>query len=144
MSHRIRRSLLITASLLAICLAAGSARAESPVLGAMLGGGTGAWVGNSFGGRDGAIIGGALGAAAGVVIASDYRRAPTYYAPQPVYRYAPPAVVYSAPVYYQRYEADWGRHDRGHYRDHYRHGHDNGHHYGGHGDHDRGHRGGHR
>jgi hypothetical protein len=141
MSQLIRRYLLITASLLTIGLAAGSAQADSPVLGAMLGGGTGAWVGSSVGGRDGAIIGGALGAAAGVVIASDYRdhrRAPTYYAPQPVYHYAPPAVVYSAPVYYQRYDTDWGRHDRRHHRDHYRHGYDNGHHYGHHGDHGRG------
>lgn len=99
MYPRIRRSLLITAGLLTISLAAGAARAESPVLGAMLGGGTGAWVGNSFGGRNGAIVGGALGAVAGVVIANgEYRRAPTYYAPQPVYQYAPPAVVYSTPV----------------------------------------------
>lgn len=133
MSSRIRRYLLITAGLLTIGLPVGSAQADSPVVGALLGGGTGAWVGSSVGGRDGAIIGGALGAAAGVVIASDYRRAPTYYAPAPVYYYAPPpAVVYTAPIYYPRYEAGWGRHDRKHHRDHYRHGHDNGRHHDGH------------
>jgi hypothetical protein len=121
----IRRSILVAASLLTVGVAAGSAHADSPVLGAVLGGGTGAWVGSSLGGRDGAIIGGALGAAAGVVVASDYRRTPTYYyAPQPVYRYAPPAVVYAAPVYYPPYERGWRHHERDHHR------HDRGHHHG--------------
>ena len=46
-------------------LSAGAARADSPVLGAVVGGGLGAVVGNQIGGRDGAIVGGAVGAAAG-------------------------------------------------------------------------------
>jgi hypothetical protein len=143
MKQGIRRYVVITAGLLAASLASGSAQAQYPVVGGLLGGGTGALVGQSVGGRNGAIIGGALGAATGVAIASDYRGgagyyAPQayyppqpvyyppqrvyYYAPQPVYYYAQPRVVHSPPVYYQRYGAGWGHH--------YRHGHDKGRHKG--------------
>ena len=89
-------------------LLADAARADSPVLGAVVGGGLGAVVGNQIGGRDGAIVGGAVGAAAGVIVASndDYRhrdRGYGYYypaPPPPVRVYAPPPVVYrAAPVY---------------------------------------------
>ena len=142
MKQSIRRFVVIAAGLLTTCMASGSAQAQNPVLGGLLGGGTGALVGQSVGGRNGAIVGGALGAAAGVAIASDYRGGAGYYAPQayyppqpiyyppqrvyyapePVYYYAQPRVVYSPPVYYQRYGGNWEHH--------YRHGHDKGRHHG--------------
>jgi hypothetical protein len=128
MKQSIRRFVVIAAGLLATSMASSSAQAQYPVVGGLLGGGTGALVGQSVGGRNGAIIGGALGAAAGVAIASDYRGGTGYYAPQayyppqPVYYYAQPRVVYSPPVYYQRYGGDW--------KNHYRHGHDKGRHHG--------------
>lgn len=142
MKQSIHRFVLIAAGLLATCMASGSAQAQNPVIGGLLGGGTGALVGQSVGGRNGAIIGGALGAAAGVAITSDYRGGGGYYAPQPyyqpppvyyppqrvyyppqpVYYYAQPRFVPSPPVFYQRYGAGWGHH--------YRHGHDRGRHNG--------------
>jgi hypothetical protein len=140
MKQGIHRFVLIAAGLLATSMASGSAQAQNQVIGGLLGGGTGALVGQSVGGRNGAIVGGALGAAAGVAIASDYRGAAGYYAPQPyyppqpvfyppqrvyyppepVYYSAPPRVVYSSPVYYQRYGRNWEHH--------YPRGHDNGSH----------------
>lgn len=145
MDSNIRRFILIAGGLLATCMASGSAQAQYPVVGGLLGGGTGALVGHSVGGRNGAIIGGALGAAAGVAITTDYRGGAGYYAPQPyyppppvyypphrvyyppqpVYFYAQPRVFHSPPVHYQRY-GDGGGHRWGHHR----HGHDKGRHKG--------------
>ncbi len=123
MNQHTLRFILIAASLMASSLVSGSAKADNAILGGLLGGGTGAYVGQSFDGRNGAIIGGAVGAAAGVAIASEYRAAPRYYAPpQPTYYYAQPTVVYTPqPVYYQRYESDWGQHHK------QKHGHGYGH-----------------
>ncbi len=91
-------------------LSASAAQANDAVLGAVIGGGLGAVVGNHVSGRDGAIIGGAVGAAAGAVIASEddrhYRPRSVYVAPPPVRVYSPapvygPAPIYApAPVYY--------------------------------------------
>ena len=65
-----RKSIVIALTLSAGLLSANAAQANDAVLGAVIGGGLGAVVGNHVSGRDGAIIGGAVGAAAGVVIAS--------------------------------------------------------------------------
>ena len=99
------------------------ASAGDPALGALLGAGVGAAIGNSVNHHNGAWVGGAIGAVAGATIAASsgpyyggagyapdyydygapaapaYYPPATYYAPAPAY-YAPPAVVYrSRPVY---------------------------------------------
>ena len=98
-----RKSFVIALALSAGLLSASAAQANDAVLGAVIGGGLGAVVGNHVSGRDGAIIGGAVGAAAGVVIASEndrhYRPRPVYVAPSPVRVYAPTPVYAPAPVY---------------------------------------------
>lgn len=74
-----------------IALAAGSAQAGNPVVGAVIGAGAGAMIGQAFGGNDGAAIGGAIGAVAGAVAAQEGG-----------HRHGPPAaVVETAPVYTQ-------------------------------------------
>ena len=130
-------------------LSAHAALASDAVLGAVVGGGLGAMVGNHVSGRNGAVIGGAVGAAAGAAIASDndgyrHRRsgyayvapAPVHvYSPAPVYAptpvYAPAAVYYAPPpvrivrapvVYVPVHGQDWRYDHRGyrHERDHHR------------------------
>ena len=85
-------------ALVSLCLLSANAMANDAVVGAIIGGGAGAFVGHSIGGRDATIIGGALGAAAGAAIGSDRGRT-TYverrveYNPPP-----PPRVYYEQPV----------------------------------------------
>jgi hypothetical protein len=120
-------------------LGANVALANDAVVGAVLGGGAGALIGNSVNGHNGAVVGAALGAAAGAAIAANGpyygTSAQVYYGPpQPVY-YARPAyygapVYYPAPVYYARPvvapvyyvgghgHGDWHRHDNGHHDHH--------------------------
>lgn len=67
------------------------------VVGAMVGGGAGAYIGHSMNGRDGALIGGALGAITGVALATaDHNRERTVVRERVVYE--PQRVVYE-PVY---------------------------------------------
>lgn len=47
-------------------------RQGDALLGAVLGGGGGAWIGSAYGGQDGAILGGGLGALAGTFLATDH------------------------------------------------------------------------
>jgi len=133
-----KKQLGITLALTFCLLSSGAALADDAILGALIGGGTGAVVGRSIGGRDGTIIGGAIGAAAGAAIGSqqrgrvEYVAPPVYYTapayPQQVY-YPPQQVYYAQPVYqrpsyyvergyergYHRHHEhrDWDRHDRG-------------------------------
>ena len=69
------------------------------VVGAMVGGGAGAYIGHSMNGRDGALIGGAIGAITGVALATGgngrertVERERVVYEPQPV-AYEPQRVV---------------------------------------------------
>ena len=98
-----KKSFVIALALSAGLLSANAAQANDAVLGAVIGGGLGAVVGNHVSGRDGAIIGGAVGAAAGVVIASEndrhYRPRPVYVAPAPVRVYTPAPIYAPSPVY---------------------------------------------
>ena len=104
-----RLALLLIALLLAGVLGSTAARADHrAVLGAIIGGTTGALVGDSMGGRDGAIVGGALGAVAGAALTQAHYRPDVGYVPPPPY-YRPPHVVVPAPVYYPSYERDWER-----------------------------------
>ena len=111
-------------ALVSLCLLSANAMANDAVVGAIIGGGAGAFVGHSIGGRDATIIGGALGAAAGAAIGSDRGRTtyverrveyippppPRVYYEQPVrvipapgyYGYGPRVQVVPAPVYYVR------------------------------------------
>jgi uncharacterized protein YcfJ len=134
---------IAASALLSLCLLSANAMANDAILGAVLGGGAGAFVGHSIGGRDATIIGGAIGAAAGAAIASDngrrdrrhvrvveerrvtYVAQPTYYAPPPppVYHVQPVRVV-QAPVYYvhgrkvsHHHYREWQRERREHRRD---------------------------
>lgn len=130
---------IAASALLSLCLLSANAMANDAILGAVLGGGAGAFVGHSIGGRDATIIGGAIGAAAGAAIASDndrrhvrvverrvtYVAQPTYYAPppRPVYHVQPVRVV-QAPVYYvhgrkvsHHQYREWQRDRREHRRD---------------------------
>ena len=122
------------AALVSLCLLSANAMANDAIVGAIIGGGAGAFVGQSFGGRDATIIGGALGAAAGVAIASDRGRTsyverrveyippppPQIYYEQPVrvmpapgyYGYGPRVRVVETPVYYVRDKHFNHRHDR--------------------------------
>jgi hypothetical protein len=91
---------LVCTGIAAATLATPAAAAD-PVLGALLGGGVGAAIGSSINGHHGAAAGAAIGAIAGAGIAASannpYYYGDGYYAPPPVYSYAP-APVY-APVY---------------------------------------------
>ncbi|MEK8089754.1 glycine zipper domain-containing protein [Thermithiobacillus plumbiphilus] len=95
----------------------GTAYADHPQLGTILGGGiggaAGAAIGSNVDGRNGAILGGAIGGAAGAAVGSSVDQG----------RYRDRYV----PTGYRTYRNDWhdnGRH-RGHYkRKHYRHHHD--------------------
>ncbi len=113
-------------ALLAGAAVSGTARADDPALGAIVGGVVGATIGHSISGRNGAVVGGVLGAATGASIANSnntYRNqyssgyddgryydsgvqgrvvvgSPGYYAPPVVYA-PPPRVFYAPPpVYY--------------------------------------------
>ncbi|GHU37904.1 hypothetical protein AGMMS50256_36440 [Betaproteobacteria bacterium] len=87
---------------------AGAVQAGDAALGAIVGGGLGAVIGNHVSGSNGAVIGGAFGAVTGAIIASDgrrtrhrdvyYRDTSYYYAPRPVY-YAPTSVYVPEPAY---------------------------------------------
>ncbi len=103
MKRRFAIPLLISLGL----LSSGLALANDTLLGALLGGGSGALVGRALGGRQGAVIGGVLGAAAGASIAAEddtprVGRRVDYYPAQPVYYaqegYYPPQTVYYAPA----------------------------------------------
>jgi hypothetical protein len=78
---------------------ANSAMASDEVLGAILGGATGAIVGHAVGGHDGAVAGGAFGAIVGAAAASEHNDEAVYYGP-PRTVYGPPRAVYEAPVVY--------------------------------------------
>jgi hypothetical protein len=122
-----RRVLLAVTLLLAAFLGSAPVRADHrAVVGAIIGGTTGALVGDSMGGRDGAIIGGTLGAVAGAALTQADYRPHTGYAPPPPYYRLPP-VVAPAPIYYERYDRDrdWDRRDwdRRHRHEEFRHRH---------------------
>lgn len=89
---------LVISGLLSFCLLSANAMASDAVIGALLGGGAGAFVGQSIGGRDATIIGGAIGAAAGAAIGSERGRT-TYVERRVEYvpPYAPPRVQYIPP-----------------------------------------------
>jgi len=87
---------LAASALLSLCLLSANAMANDAVIGALLGGGAGAIVGQSIGGRNATIIGGAIGAAAGAAIGSDNGR--TTYVERRVEYIPPPPVYYSQPV----------------------------------------------
>ena len=111
---RVAPKLAVT-GLLSLCLLSANAMANDAVIGALLGGGAGAFIGQSVGGRNATIIGGAIGAATGAAIGSEQGRT-TYvehrveyvpsYAPARVQYVAPPPPVYyytqPAPVVYSR------------------------------------------
>jgi hypothetical protein len=102
-----------------------TASAGDPALGALVGAGIGAAIGNSVNGHNGAWVGGALGAVTGATIAANsggyydggnyapsygyaspppvsYGPAVTYYAPAATY-YAPPIAYRPRPVYVHPY-----------------------------------------
>ena len=129
---------LTAATVAVIGLGTSQAQAADPLLGALIGGGIGAAIGDSSHHRNGAAVGGVLGAIVGSSIAADSNRyyggdryydnryysrgyydaapvyyEPRYYRPAPVYGYyAPPPVTitYSSGRYY----------DRGHRHRHHR------------------------
>jgi hypothetical protein len=116
-----KKPLIIATLAATAALATLSTRADAadPVLGALIGGGIGAAIGNSVHHHNGAAVGGVLGAITGAAIANDVNRSyyygdggyyapsapaysygPDYYAaPAPSY-YAPPPPVYYGPAYY--------------------------------------------
>ena len=94
---------VVTLMLASGVLVCGAAQAQNVALGALLGGGAGALIGNSVAGRAGAIVGGTLGAMAGVAatavqpVSYGYGYGPAVVSAPPV-RVYPPA-VYAPPVY---------------------------------------------
>lgn len=164
MKHRLRISALMLTTVFSATAFAGD---RDAVVGAMVGGGAGAYIGNSVHGRNGALIGGALGAMTGVALATQnrdrerviYERAATYeddgddrdyvYEEQPpvrviyepayrvIYRPAP-AVVYRPVTYVVRNER-YDRYNHHEWRHDRRHHRDNnrGNHRGKHRGHDR-------
>jgi glycine zipper 2TM protein len=122
----LKKPLWIATAVTAVALGTVSTRAEAgdPVLGALIGGGIGAAIGNSTHHRNGAAVGGVLGAMIGTGIASSsnyygdpyyggsgyygggsgyygggsgYYGAPSYAAPSYGY-YAPPPAYYAPPI----------------------------------------------
>jgi len=104
---------ITAATVVAAAALSPSAHAGDPLLGALIGGGIGAAIGNSANHHNGAAVGGAIGAIVGAGIATADNRyygdpayGPGYYAPPaPAYGYAPPAPAYGyapppAPAYY--------------------------------------------
>ena len=96
---------LIASALLAFSAVTAPAYADgSTLLGAAIGGATGAIVGRQVAGRDGVILGAAIGGAAGAAIghSAGERRRDRYVGREPVYfeqpAYAPPP----QPAYYER------------------------------------------
>ena len=98
---------ITAATVVAAAALSPSAHAGDPLLGALIGGGIGAAIGNSANHHNGAAVGGAIGAIVGAGIATAdnrYYGDPYYgqgYAPPPAPAYgyaAPPAPVY--PAYY--------------------------------------------
>ena len=121
------RSYVLSALCALNLLAANSVYAENPVVGAMIGGSTGALIGHSMNGRDGALIGGALGAFAGAAIASNngYTGVHYPYPPAPPATYYRPRVAFvnSPPAYQQEIDHVWPyrygpRHEQHHWRHH--------------------------
>lgn len=119
----LKKPLIIATLGAAVALAGVATKAEAadPVLGALIGGGIGAAIGDSSHHRNGAAVGGVLGAIIGSSIAADSNRyyddryygggryyddryyAPRgYYAPAPVYGYgyAPVVPAYGATIVY--------------------------------------------
>ena len=118
----LKKPLMVATTVAAMAAATLStqALAGDPVLGALIGGGIGAAIGNGVSGhRDARIVGGVLGAIVGSSIAANsggyyddgyYAPSAGYYGPAPVY-YGPSVVYSSRPVYvrgYPRY-ATYGR-----------------------------------
>lgn len=125
LSNPLARIATLTAATVAVVgLTATQAKAADPILGALIGGGIGAAIGDSTHHRNGAAVGGVLGAIVGSSIAADSNRyyydnrgyydrgyydrgyynrgySGAYYAPAPVYvaprYYAPPTYGYYAP-----------------------------------------------
>jgi len=99
---------ITAATVVAAAALSPSAHAGDPLLGALIGGGIGAAIGNSANHHNGAAVGGAIGAIVGAGIATADNR---YYG-DPAYGpgyYAPPAYHYSRPAYQQRdYYSRWG------------------------------------
>lgn len=108
------------------------------VLGAAIGGATGAVIGREVAGRDGVIIGAAIGGATGAAVGRSvgerryervverepvYVAQPAYYERrvyQPAY-YPPQRVVHSGPAYYDDDDNDWhGKRHHKHHRHHHR------------------------
>ena len=116
MKKTLSMTLFLVIGLLPPTLAVANDRA----IGALIGGGAGAAIGNAIGGRNATIVGGVLGAVAGAAIAEDrddryddrrvryyspqqtYYPPRTYYEPQRAYYPPPPQVYYTPPpqVYY--------------------------------------------
>ena len=112
MKKTLSMTLFLAISLLPPTLAVANDRA----IGALIGGGAGAVIGNAIGGRNATIVGGVLGAVAGAAIAAEDRddryddRRVRYYAPQQTYYpprtyYEPQRAYYPPPprqVYYDQ------------------------------------------
>ena len=118
-----KTGIAIVASLVSIGIFGGNAaQANDAIVGAIIGGGTGALIGQSLHGRDGAIVGGAVCAAAGIALATDRRERRSEYAQAPNYRQ--PIVVSAPTPRYERYERYEAERDYRHYRpSHRRHHH---------------------
>jgi hypothetical protein len=135
----LKKPLIIATLGAAVALAGLSTKAQAadPLIGALIGGGIGAAIGDSTHHRNGAAVGGVIGALVGSSIAHDsnryyyddryayggdryYYEPRRYYAPAPVYGYAPAYPVYGgATIVYS--SGSRHRHwdgPRRHYRDH--------------------------
>ncbi len=138
------------ATIAVVGFTASQAQAADPLLGALIGGGIGAAIGDNSHHRNGAAVGGVIGALVGSSIASNsnhyyagdryygggggyYGDSGGYYGGTPYYgrayyepRYVAPAPVYGyyapAPVYGSTiiYSSGGRYYDRGHYRHHHR------------------------
>ena len=142
----LKKPLIIASLGAAVAFAGLSTKAEAadPIIGALIGGGIGAAIGDSTHHRNGAAVGGVIGALIGSSIAHDSNRyygdryygdryyddryydnryyAPRgYYAPAPVYGYGYAPVYPSATIVYSSGPSYRHRHwdgERRHYRDH--------------------------
>ena len=99
---------IIATTLTSAALATKASANGDPALGALLGAGVGAAIGNSVNHHNGAWVGGAIGALAGASIAANsggyydpaYGYGPDYGAPAPAYYSGPTTYYAPAPAYY--------------------------------------------